>query len=162
MKMSEGVEWAIHSLSLLASVPEGRSMPGAALAEFFDIPQTYLAEHLQHLSRAGLVQAVRGPGGGYQLAKPATKISLLDVVFAIEGEDPCFKCTEIRQQGPSGLTASHYKRPCGIHVAMRSAEQAWRNELSKVSIAQMSETGLRQTPRAQTAKALKWFEKVLK
>lgn len=161
MKMSEGIEWAIHCCSLLANLPEESALPVGAMAEFFEVPQAYLAKHLQHLSRAELVETQRGPGGGYRLARPPAKISLLDVVFAIEGESPCFQCTEIRQQGPSGVDAEFYRKPCGIHRAMLKAEKAWRDELASVSIAQMNEAGTRDAPKAQIKKANEWFAKVV-
>jgi len=77
MRISDGVEWAIHLCGVLAAVPEGRGVPGARLAEFHDLPPAYLAKHLQALSRAGIVAADRGVNGGYRLGRAAAKISLL-------------------------------------------------------------------------------------
>lgn len=159
MKMSDGIEWAIHCCSLLAVLPEGAALPVSALAEFFDVPQAYLAKHLQHLSRAEIVTSARGPGGGYSLARTPQEISLLDIVEAIDGRDPCFRCTEIRQRGPSGVDASHYLKPCGIAVAMLKAERAWRNELARVSIQDMTEAGAKGTSPAQLRKATEWLER---
>ena len=163
MKMTEGIEWAIHCCTLLAHVPEGRALPRSALSEFFEVPQTYLAKHLQHLSRAGIVIATKGPGGGYALARPADKVTLLQIVEAIEGRDPCFQCTEIRQRGPSAVANdASYKKPCGIHTAMLKAEQAWRRELGAVSIADMNADAERNVSGEQMSKAAAWLQDALR
>src|SRR5919197_900673 len=68
MKLSEGVEWALHCCTVLALVPEDRALPAARLAEFHGVPTAYLAKHLQALSRAGVIESVPGQRGGYRLA----------------------------------------------------------------------------------------------
>ena len=100
MRIAEGVEWAVHLCGVLGVVPAGFDLPAGRLAEFHELPRAYLAKHLQALSRAGIVRANRGVSGGYRLAKPAANITLLDITLAIEGSEPAFRCTEIRQQGP--------------------------------------------------------------
>ena len=161
MKLSEGVEWAIHACALLAAVPPRAALPTRKLAEFFDLPLAYLAKHLQRLSNAGIVIARKGPRGGYALARPAREISLLDIVEAIEGRSPCFSCTEIRRRGPSGAPDTAYRRPCGIARAMWKAEKAWRAELARVSLREIQALGLAETPAAQVKKATAWMETAL-
>ncbi|WP_162651464.1 Rrf2 family transcriptional regulator [Lentilitoribacter sp. Alg239-R112] len=138
MKLGDGVEQAIHSVSVLAGLPEGGLLSAAALAEFHGVSTSYLLKHLQSLSRAGIVKTVPGPKGGYLLAKPASKISLLDVVLAVEGPEPAFRCKEIRRNGPSPLLDKHYRSPCQINAAMLRAELAYRNELRSVTIEQIN------------------------
>ncbi len=106
MKLSEGVEWGLHCAVVLAVLPPGTALPAARLGEFHGVPAAYLAKHLQAMSRAGLLESVGGPRGGYRLARPAAGISVLDVVEAIDGEMPAFRCTEIRRRGPSALPAA--------------------------------------------------------
>src|SRR4051812_41828323 len=123
--MSEGVEWTVHCCTLLAMIPEGECMAGARLAEYHAVPAPYLAKHLQALTRAGLLESVPGPRGGYRLARPAGEITMLDVVQAIDGQVSPFTCTEIRRRGPAGgLPAAAYPRPCGIHSVMVRADDA--------------------------------------
>lgn len=135
MRLSEGVEWAIHSCVLLASLPADATLPGAKLAEFHDLPPAYLAKHLAGLARAQIVEATVGRQGGYRLARPPAEITLWDIVAAVEGEEPLFRCTEIRRRGPAAVRPSAYKGPCGIAQAMRNAEAAWRAELERVTLA---------------------------
>jgi Rrf2 family protein len=133
MKLSDGVEQAIHCVALLGGLPEDGLLSAAALAEFHGVSPSYLLKHLQALSAAGILESLPGPRGGYRLAMAPRKISLLDIVLAVEGQEPAFRCNEIRQRGP----ALHCKitRPCEINAAMLRAEQAYRSELARVSIA---------------------------
>src|SRR5262245_42477747 len=105
MRISEGVEWGLHCCTLLAVLPEGQTLPSARLAEYHELPPAYLAKHLQALSRAGIIESVQGAKGGYRLSRPAAEIPVLDVVLAIEGDEPAFQCAEIRQCGPASVPA---------------------------------------------------------
>jgi Rrf2 family protein len=138
MKISEGVEWAVHLCGVLTAVPEGRGVSRAKLAEFHDLPPAYLAKHLQALSRAGIVIADPGVKGGYRLGRAPSKISLLDIVLAIEGVQPAFRCTEIRRRGPCPAPPSACRKACPIARAFLEAEAAWRHALAAVTVAEMA------------------------
>jgi Rrf2 family protein len=134
--MSAGVEWAVHSCLVLSQADE--PVPAQRLAEFHGVSRTYLAKHLQHLSRAGLVTSSEGRVGGYALTRPADEITLLDVVLAIEGKESSFRCTEIRQNGPLPASPKACRRACGVARAMYAAEDAWRASLAGVTIADLA------------------------
>jgi len=105
MKLSEGVEWGVHCAVVLAGLAPGATLPGKALAEYHGVSESYLLKHLKALTAAELLVSVPGPRGGYRLARPPERITLLDVVQAIDGTQPAFRCTEIRQRGPLALDA---------------------------------------------------------
>lgn len=158
MRLNEGVEWAAHACALLGGLPPSRSISGAALAEFLDVPRAYMAKQMQALSRAGLVETARGPAGGYRLAKLPSAISMNDIAVAIEGREPAFKCQEVRRRGPAGATPEACKRPCGIAAAFYAAERAWRAELAKMSVADAMADGQRAlNDKKRGAAAAKWF-----
>src|SRR5262245_33144439 len=157
MKISEGVEWGLHCCSLLALVPPGMTMPANRLAEFHELPPAYLAKHLQALSRDGIVESVPGPKGGYRLAKPATEITMLDVVQAIDGDDNAFQCSEIRQCGPAKVAKKEYVKTCGIARAMWAAEAAWRAELRNRTVADLVLALPQDVSPKAAEKALVWF-----
>lgn len=69
----------------LASQPEGTREPLHDIAARNSIPREFLAKILKGLGDAGLVSALRGPGGGVSLARPPSDISFLDVIEAVEG-----------------------------------------------------------------------------
>lgn len=135
MKLGDGVEQAIHSVGMLAGLSEGGVLSAAALAEFHGVSTSYLLKHLQSLSNAGIVATVPGPKGGYRLARATDRITLLDIVLAVEGPQPAFRCGEIRQRGPNPLPGRYFTKPCGINAAMLKAEKAYRAELAKTTIA---------------------------
>jgi Rrf2 family protein len=137
MKLSDGVEWGVHACVLLAVLPPDSALPAARLAEYHGVPSAYLAKHLQALARAGVLETVKGPRGGYRLARAATEISVLDVVEAIDGAEPAFRCTEIRRRGPTAMPAREYPLPCGIHRVFTRADDAWRAELANATIADL-------------------------
>ena len=159
--MSEGVEWCLHSLVLLAAVPGRRCLSAARLAEYHGVPAPYLAKHLQAMSRAGLVQTVPGPRGGYRLARPPEAITALDVVVAVEGPGPPFVCTEIRRQGPTALPDACYRVACGVHRAMNRAEDAYRAALGATTVADLMATTLADADPEGLAKAAGWMARVL-
>ncbi len=137
MKLSEGVEWGLHCVSVLAALPQGATLPTRSLAQFHGLSETYLSKHLQALTNARIIKSLPGPKGGYRLTRSPGEITLLEVVEAIDGREPLFRCTEIRQQGPLALEAHMYRLPCGIHVAMARAEKAWREALRSQTVADL-------------------------
>jgi Rrf2 family protein len=137
MQLSAGVEWALHCCVVLTQAAE--PVPVARLAELHDVSRTYLAKHMQALVRAGLVSASEGRQGGYLLARGASEISMLDVVQAIDGHEPAFRCTEIRQRGPLAASRRECRTACAVARAMSAADRAWRASLTATSIADLVE-----------------------
>jgi Rrf2 family protein len=137
MKISEGVEWGAHCLVLLAALPPQVIVPARAMAEYHGISEAYLVKHLQAMATAGLVESMPGPKGGYRLVRAPEQITMLDVVEAIEGREPAFRCTEIRQRGPAAVEPAAYRVPCSIHATMLRAEKAWRDQLRAQTIADL-------------------------
>jgi len=136
MRMSGGVEWALHCSVVLTAAD--RPVPAARLAELHDVSSTYLAKQLQALSRAGIVRSVQGHAGGYVLTRAPGEITVLDIVEAVDGARPAFVCTEIRQRGPLATPAGACVTPCPISRAMTAADDAWRASLGAVTIADLA------------------------
>lgn len=135
MKLSGGVEWALHCCVVLTAATE--PVPAARLAQLHDVSPSYLAKQMQALSRADLVKSVQGKTGGYVLTRAAADISVLDVVQAVDGASPAFTCTEIRQRGPFGTPPEDCTKACPIARTMSAADAAWRAALQAVSIADL-------------------------
>src|SRR5690242_17948174 len=147
MRIGEGVEWAAHCLLLLDWMGEDRPVPTARLAAGFELPPPYLNKQLQALVKAGLVTSTAGARGGFRLARPLEKITMMDVVAAIEGPEEAFQCTEIRGRGVGADSpASALRRPCAVSTAMRKAELAWRRALAEQTLADISATVKRGVP----------------
>ena len=76
-----------------------------------------------------------------------------------EGEEPPFRCSEIRQQGH--CPGSDFRKPCEITAVFRKAETAWRAELKSISLAEIvAEVGRKQTP-ARRAELSEWLQEKL-
>lgn len=160
MKLGEPVEWALHSCTLLAVLPDDRALPASRLAEFHGVPGAYLAKALQALSQAGIVEAVPGRRGGYRLGRPAAEVTLLDVVEAVEGGEGSFRCTEIRRRGPTASPAREYRHTCGIAAAMERADAAWRAELAGQTIADVLGQLVESISPVVVRKAASWVQEV--
>jgi Rrf2 family protein len=161
MRLSEGVEWTAHCAVLMAALPPGVSLSAKRLAEFHGVPGPYLAKSLQALMRAGIVESSPGRHGGYRLARPAADITLLEVVLAVEGNEPFFRCTDIRRRGPAGGPAKAYSSTCGVAAAMWRAEEAWRSELEKTTIGSLMELVFAQVPAESLDRGAKWLTSVV-
>ncbi|MEU6324405.1 Rrf2 family transcriptional regulator [Streptomyces sp. NPDC047009] len=137
MRTGKGVEWAVHTLLNLAWLGGGEPVATAELAAGHDLSPTYLNKQLQQLVKAGLLESVPGARGGFRLARPLAAVSMLDVVLAIEGDEPLFRCAEIRRCGTIGerVPNSSFTRPCAVNSAMERAEAAWRKALADQSLA---------------------------
>ncbi|MEV0398724.1 Rrf2 family transcriptional regulator [Actinoallomurus sp. NPDC050550] len=157
MRMGEGVEWGLHCCLALAWIGGEEPLSTAKLAAWFGLPPAYLNKRLQALVRAGVLTSTAGARGGFRLARPPEKITLMDVVSAIEGPDEAFRCAEIRQRGAGAeAPASDFQRACGVSVAMRRAELAWRRELASQTLADL----MAKAPPSAGARARRWHERV--
>src|SRR3954468_12135682 len=95
--LTTSVEYGIHCLLWLAD-SGGKPLSSRDLAELQGISPSFLAKIFPKLEKAGIVEASEGVRGGYRLARSPEKISVLQVVDAIEGEKPLFDCLEIRRR----------------------------------------------------------------
>lgn len=137
MKMSVGVEWALHScLELTWAAPT--PVPTTRLAALRELGAPYLNKQLQALVKTGIVVSTSGPRGGFTLAREPADITVLDVVEAVEGSARAFRCTEIRQRGPLGAAPKDCTMACQIAAVMYRAEDAWRHELAATTIADLA------------------------
>ena len=75
---------AMVDLAILTNRAETRHVSLAEIARRQDVSQAYLEQLFVKLRRAGLVESVRGPGGGYRLSRPATEIRVAEVLEAVE------------------------------------------------------------------------------
>jgi len=85
MKLSMAAEFAIRGILALAEYYGQGPVPLARICRRRKLPKQYCTKIFGMLVRANLIDAVRGKGGGYALARPPGEISLLSVIEAIEG-----------------------------------------------------------------------------
>ncbi|HSY39185.1 MAG TPA: Rrf2 family transcriptional regulator [Polyangia bacterium] len=85
MRVTTRTRYAIRALYHLAFHRSGQATQAKEIAEVQKIPLRFLEQILQDLRRAGLIEARRGPRGGYALARPPAEISMADVLRAVRG-----------------------------------------------------------------------------
>jgi len=99
LKMSEATALGLHAMVLAARAEGAVSVP--ALAEELRASGAHVAKVLHALTRAGLLESKRGPGGGYILARSASKTTLLEVYETLEGSvrrDGCMFAKPVCEQ----------------------------------------------------------------
>ncbi|WP_371038981.1 MULTISPECIES: Rrf2 family transcriptional regulator [unclassified Rhodosalinus] len=84
MKLSTKGRYAMVALTDIALQPQGELVSLGDISRRQSISLPYLEQLFVKLRRAGLVESVRGPGGGYRLARPATEITVVDVLQAVD------------------------------------------------------------------------------
>jgi len=93
MQVSRELDYGVRAMVVL-SAHDRNVLSKRAIADKFKIPVNFLALILPKLVRNGLVESLPGPKGGYRLAKPASRISMLDVIVAIEDDVAFNRCLE--------------------------------------------------------------------
>lgn len=120
-------EYALRTVACLAG-DSGQAESADHLAGQTKVPRRYLHKVLQDLVRAGLVRSRSGPGGGYALARPAEKITILDVVNAVAPLERIRHC-------PLGLPS--HTSLCPLHKELDRAYAATEEAFSRVTIGQL-------------------------
>ncbi|HEY9575245.1 MAG TPA: Rrf2 family transcriptional regulator [Lachnospiraceae bacterium] len=92
MKLSTKGRYGLRALIDLALYSESEPVSIQSISERQKISMSYLEQLVAKLRKAGLVQSVRGAGGGYRLAKSAEEISVGDVLRALEGNLDAVTC----------------------------------------------------------------------
>ncbi|MEZ2133142.1 MULTISPECIES: Rrf2 family transcriptional regulator [unclassified Sinorhizobium] len=156
MILKSQVEWALHCCAILAGLPDGRYLSTKALAELHGVPKEYLSKALQSLSQAGLVHTTLGPSGGYRLAKPATDLTFLDIVEAVEGKTRTFVCNNIRANNPCRPEGYCESGACAIARIMWEADEAWRAKLRSVRLSALIETLSQEVPASLWKSTFEW------
>lgn len=92
MKLTTKGNYAISALMELVKENNRQHMSLKVIADRLDLSENYLRQLFMQLRKAGIVQSVRGVGGGYFLAKSLDDVSVLDVIVAVEGEINVVPC----------------------------------------------------------------------
>ena len=151
MRLSARVDYALRATVELASAAGGPDKPVTAdqLAQAQAIPPKFLESILLQLRRGGVVNAQRGPEGGYWLARPADAISLAEVIRVIDG--------------PLANVRGHRPEDLGYHGAAKSLQDVWialraseREILELVTIAGVAAGELPDRVRQLTADPAAW------
>lgn len=109
MLLSKSCEYGLRATLYLASLESERYVSIRKISEDLDISFHFLTKIFQTLTQASLMQSFRGPNGGIALARPASEITLRDIVIAIEGPALFTECV-------LGLPGCGSGNPCPLHA----------------------------------------------
>jgi Rrf2 family protein len=93
LRLSKKADYALMAMKHLAQKRDGASSSAREIAEQYDIPIELMAKVLQRLVRIGLLTSQQGTRGGYTLSRPSMRISVADVIQAIDGPFTVTACS---------------------------------------------------------------------
>lgn len=130
MRISAKAEYAcIAMLELAANYQGEQPVRVKAIADTHGIPQRFLVQILLQLKGLGLVSSVRGALGGYQLARPPDRISLADIIRAIDPLSPA---------RPGSLDLSHSPAAQALHAVWQEIQTREQQLLEKTTLEQLA------------------------
>lgn len=121
MRISAKVDYAVRAMCELAAHRADVPLKAEQIASAQEIPLSFLENILVDLRRAGFVRSLRGQVGGYRMAKPASEITIADIIRAVEGP-----LADVRGMRPESLTFN------GSATSLRDVWLATRVSLRRV------------------------------
>jgi Rrf2 family protein len=126
--ISAKAEYAVRALLVMAADPDNKPIPGEAIARSQNMPMKFVENTLVELRRTGLVQSQRGAAGGFRLGRPANRITIADVVRAVDGP-----LAEVRGDRPENAV---YEGPAEhLQTVWVATRAALRSVLEHVTLA---------------------------
>ena len=129
MKRNQTIAYAVAAMTYMAAQPAGSLISNTTTSRATKTPERYLLQVLRKLVLSGVLNSVRGVQGGFRLAKPANKITLLEIVEAVDG--PIGQCERV------DLPAMSAKASAGMLNAFRAVEGDARKRLASVTLADL-------------------------
>lgn len=126
-ELTKRADYAVRSVLALGRIPAGERRSVRHLADDQRIPARFLPQVMRDLVEAGIVEGTVGRTGGYRLARPASAISLLDVIEAIEGDGRRRDC--VLRNAPCGMSGT-----CDVHEVFEAAQADVLRRLDQTSV----------------------------
>lgn len=127
---SKACQYVIRTLGSLVNQKQGEIFTAQKLCAEAKIPESYTRKILQFLVREKFLKAVRGPGGGYQLVRSPAGISVLDVIYTVEGKEHFDNCI-------LGMHRCDSKKPCSLHNAWLKGKEKVIGSLQKLKVSEL-------------------------
>jgi len=130
MRLTRASSYALHAVVHMAGQKKGGPTASHHIAQKRKIPERFLLKVLKPLVSAGILDSIKGPNGGYSLARSANEISMLDVIEAVDGS--------IRGIAPTGNDDPHNPLNRRLDQVCNQAAEQIRKLLGKVKISDLS------------------------
>ncbi|MFN8519450.1 MAG: Rrf2 family transcriptional regulator [Chloroflexota bacterium] len=133
LELTRRGDYAIRAVIALAR--HAPDVVGAArIAEETGIPRRFVAQVMTEVVRSGIAETRLGRSGGYRMRRPASQVSVLDVVEAVEGDVGRHSC--VLRNAPCGRGGT-----CDVHEVFLAAQDALLEELRRATIASLLRDG---------------------
>lgn len=136
MRLTTKGRFAVTAMVDLATRGGSAPVTLAGISERQDISLSYLEQLFGKLRRHNIVESVRGPGGGYYLARPGAQISIADIIAAVDEPMDTTNC--------DGKGDCKDGKPCSTHALWYGLNEVLQNYLSSVTLQQLVEKHLEQ------------------
>jgi Rrf2 family iron-sulfur cluster assembly transcriptional regulator len=130
MRLTRAGEYAVRCVLYLSSQEMGIVVSRKEIAQAMDIPNQFLGKIAQQLFRSGILEIVQGSKGGFRLLISPQKLSLLDVVEAVNGEiflNDCILRPDSCLRSPT----------CAVHLVWQKAKNQLRGTLHEATFAKL-------------------------
>jgi Rrf2 family protein len=130
---SKACEYGIRAMMYIAQKSRENSRIGLKeIAKGIDSPEPFMAKILQELSRQGLLQSIKGPNGGFYLNAKGLKVTLAEIVSALDGDQLFNGCG-------LGLKACNENSPCPIHDEFKIIRNKLKSLLETTRVGESNE-----------------------
>ena len=129
MKLTRASSYAIHALAYMAAQKHDRPVPSHHIAHERGIPERFLLKVLKPLVSARVLLSVKGPNGGYRLARRPADINMLEVLEAVDGP--------IRGQAPFGQDENDGRLNRKLQTICKQVADQMRGQLIKVRLSDL-------------------------
>ncbi|MCL5960010.1 MAG: Rrf2 family transcriptional regulator [Chloroflexi bacterium] len=130
MQLSRRGDYSVRAMLEIASLPPNTPAATRDVGERQDIPHVFLTKIISRLAQAGLLRAYRGASGGVMLARPASEISLQEIIEAVEGPIKLNRCLVSKDE--CGRTEL-----CPVHEVWQEAQGRMNDLLGSVKLADL-------------------------
>ena len=130
MRLTRAGEYAVRCVLYLASQGKGRLVSRMEVAEYFDIPDKFLAKIAQQLVKAGIIEIKQGARGGYLLVRDPATLTMLEVVEVMIGRIALNDCVAHADTCKSSSN-------CAVNRVWARASKQLRDTLAEVTFANL-------------------------
>ena len=130
MKLTRASSYALHAVVYMAAKKQNKPVASHHIAKARGIPERFLLKVLKPLVSARVLHSIKGPNGGYRLARSASELTMLEVIEAVDGP--------IHGQAPFSQTERDGQLDRRLETICNQSAEQIRKQLQKVRIAELA------------------------
>ena len=130
MRLTRASSYALHALVFMATQKHNRPVPSHIVAQARGIPERFLLKVLKPLVSARVLASVKGPNGGYRLSRPASTVSMLEIIEAVDGP--------IRGQSPLSEDSRDSPLNRKLETICKQGAEQIRSQLEKIHLSDLT------------------------